>query len=978
MKCLYIFIFILYSQLSLGQDVKKGATSVSNTDSLKVAELLTLGDQETDTLIKADYYRQALFLSEQLQFEYGVFKSYHKSAIWKRKQYNADSSIVWLKKGINEFPESSSFHQYLLIYLSDEFKKQSIPDSAIYYCNKEVKLAIKYKNKRMVINGYKALGNIYLQIYKHDKAFLYYAKGDSVCKTEDVFNISKTHAEVYNYMGYAVRPTHGYEKALEYYLKAKDIYEKIDNEAGKQELNTAIAQAYISMNKYEVALLLLNESIAFQKDTPSQSSYSYAIIVRGFLLSKMNKLKEAEKDYKLYYELALQSKNKTYQRWGLSYLGDFYVEDKQFDKAISYYTEAKQLCKEEGDIGTEIMLTSGLINIYTQTKNFNKTVETYEEYIALLKLKEEKNIDKQTFALETKYQAKQKEQEISLLKTQNALVAQEKKNQRSLLLTAIGFTSIIGLFFFFLFKNRQKTTKKLKELDQVKSDFFTNISHELRTPLTLISGPVQNQLNNEELTTDDRINLEMIKRNADRLTELVDQLLDISKLETGSLNLAISRGNIIAFIGTLLDGFSFLSIQKQIDLTINSKNTTEDFWFDMDVLEKILVNLLSNAIKYTPETGNIFVDYFVSDEQLTFSVKNSGSGLSEEEMDKIFDRFYQINETKQGVGIGLALTKELVNLHKGSINVDSIPGEWTRFKLNLPIGKSVYTTNELTTESYSAPLKNKISKPSIESINEIDENAHPDEEKPLLLIVDDNDDVRTYISGLFSDTFNLLQAENGSIGIEMAIQHIPDIIICGIMMPITNGITLCNTLKEDELTSHIPIILLTAKVGQEHELEGIKTGADDYITKPFRADLLRLKIENIIANRKKLQERYQQEVVLRPQNIAVISTEKQFLEKIKIALDDQLVEPDFGVNDLSNEVGVSRMQLHRKLKAITGLSASEFIRTQRLQLAANLLMNSDLNISEIGYSTGFNNHAYFSKCFKEMYKCTPSEYANKE
>ena len=353
-------------------------------------------------------------------------------------------------------------------------------------------------------------------------------------------------------------------------------------------------------------------------------------------------------------------------------------------------------------------------------------------------------------------------------------------------------------------------------------------------------------------------------------------------------------------------------------------------------------------------------------------------GLSKEEMDKIFDRFFQINDTKQGVGIGLALTKELVNLHKGNVNVDSNPGEWTCFILNLPISKSAYTSNELATDSFSAPVINKILKPSTDSINELDSTVNPDEEKPLLLIVDDNDDVRTYISGLFSNTFNLLQAENGSIGIDLAIQHIPDVIISDIMMPITNGITLCNTLKEDELTSHIPIILLTAKVGQEHELEGIKTGADDYITKPFRADLLRLKIENIIANRRKLQERYQQEVVLRPQNIAVISTEKQFLEKVKIALDDQLVEPDFGVNDLSNEVGVSRMQLHRKLKAITGFSASEFIRTQRLKLAANLLMNSDINISEIGYSTGFNNHAYFSKCFKEMYNCTPSEYAQKE
>lgn len=959
------------------QNYSDNSPEVSKDDSLKVAELLALGKLEEDSIKKSDYFEQAISLSKKLHYEYGIYRSYLKIANWKRIQFNPDSAKIWYKKGIADLPEKSPKKIYMLTNLGDEFKKQSNYDSAVFYTHKAIQLAEKYANKKMIVYGYKTLAGVWFQNFKHDKAFLNYAKADSICLTDSILNESLDHAEIYNYMGYVVRATTGYEKAIEYYIKAKHIYEKLNNEAGVQEVNTAIAQAYISFGKNEEALDLLNESIAYQEKIPIRNSYSYAVIVRGFLLLKMGRMAEAEKDYQLYYDLAVKTKDKTFQRRGLGYLASFYAEDKQYNKAIDYYNKSIKLCKEENDLEIEIMEIKGLISAYSKIKNYKKEAETYEEYVALLEQREKQNIKEQTNELEAKYQTQKKEQEISLLKTRNDLAEQEKRNQRNLLLAAIILISLVGLFFFYLYQNRQKTNQKLRELDQVKSTFFTNISHEFRTPLTLISGPVQNLLSHQKLSTAERSNLEMIHRNADRLTDLVDQLLDISKLESGSLKLRVSKGKLMTFIGTLMDGFTFLANQKQIRFTKNISSANAETWFDHDIMEKILVNLLSNALKYTPEKGSVNVDAFVKEEHLNFSIKNTGPGFSKEEMNNVFNRFYQTNETRQGVGIGLALVKELVNLHKGTVTVTSIPDKWTSFVVMLPVNKATYTEKEIAVKKQERLAKNKTFLSSFISGTEINKSLDEKEDKPLLLIVDDNSDVRTYISGLFADSYTVFLAENGAIGIELALKNIPDLIISDIMMPVTDGITLCNTLKTDERTSHIPIILLTAKTGQEHELTGIKTGADDYITKPFKEELLLLKVKNIIATRIKLQERYRQEIILTPKNITVNSTDQQFLEKVKDVLDARLVEPTFGVDNLSDAVGMSRMQLHRKLKALTGLAASEFIRTQRLKLASQMLKESKINISQVGYSVGFNNHAYFSKCFKELYHLTPTEFAKK-
>ena len=944
----------------------------SEIDSLTVMNLLKEGSNESDTIIQLQKFRKALILSKGFKFNYGIYASHNKIGNWKKIKYNSDSSIVQYKRGIKDLPLNSDYKSNFNDLIGNEFKSTSQYDSALYYFKKSMKLGEKIHKKSIVVKGYMNIGNMWFQNFEHDKAFKNYALADSICETEPNLKSSALRAQINNFLGYSVRVTHGYEKAIEYYNVSKQLYEKVKNEAGVQELNIAIAQAKISLNKYDEALKLLNESIDYhEKEAPTKNSYSYGIIVRGFLLIKMNKFKEAEKDYKLYYDLAVKSKNKTYQRWGLAYLGDFYRDIKKYNIAIEYYKKAIKECKEVGDFGKELETTESLIEVYKMNNDLNSAVETYEEYIELQQKIDKKKITEKTFDIETKYQTEKKEQEITLLKTQNELTEQQKKSQRNLMLAGLGITTIAGLFLFVLYRNRQKTNAKLRELDTAKSNFFANISHEFRTPLTLISNPIDEALEDPGITDTKREKFVMAKRNSDRLLSLVNQLLDLSKIDAGQLKLHIQKSNPLQLIAALGESFNYAAKQNSINYKVDIKDTGKEAWFDKDALDKITINLLSNAIKYTPNNGSVVCNASIEDEKLFLEVKNSGGGLTKAQLSNVFQRFYQTSEENQGTGIGLALVKELVDLHKGTIKVDSIPNEFTTFTVALPVSKNSFKNEQFMDSqkieyAIETNLENQVTQ---------EDEEFTDNDQPILLIVEDNEDVRTLLKQTFETSYNILTASNGDIGVALALEHIPDIIISDIMMPIKDGIALTNALKNDERTSHIPIILLTAKAGEENELKGIEIGADDYITKPFSSKILITKVSKLIEIRQKLQSRYSQEVVLMPKDIAITSLDEQFLEKVQTVLDNKLVEASFSIEDFSKAVGMSRMQLHRKIKALTGLSASEFIRSQRLKLAAQLLKKSDINISQVGYTVGFNDHSYFTKCFKEAYNCTPTEYS---
>ena len=516
-----------------------------------------------------------------------------------------------------------------------------------------------------------------------------------------------------------------------------------------------------------------------------------------------------------------------------------------------------------------------------------------------------------------------------------------------------------------------KETERLKKLDEFKTRIYTNISHEFRTPLTLISGPIEKQLSKPNLSEDDVKELSLVQNNSKRLLNLVNQLLDLSKLESGNLKLSVSKGNLTAFFKQITAAFKFKAKDKNISFTDNLQPIKEA-WFDIDVIEKIITNLLSNAIKYTPEDGKIHFETIEKNGQLIITVINNGNTISDEELGKLFQRYYQNSKSADGVGIGLSLVKELAILSHGNIVAHTMNKDDIQFTITLPIERSYYDISEINDEeqiiknaksTYKTPIENELTSTTKQA------------DKPILLIVEDEKDIREFISSIFKNSYNIKEASNGESGIKKAVKYIPDIIISDIMMPKTDGIELCNTLKNDERTSHIPVIILTAKSGDTNEIKGLKTGADDYVVKPFNSDKLKIRVEKLIELRQKLQQRYSNNFELN--DIKTTPVDQQFLTKLATVLNEHISDSSFNSKDLAKKMLLSRMQLHRKLKAITGFSTTEFIRNERLKLAINLLKDSDQTISEIAYQIGFNSPSYFIKCFKDVYKTTPSEFYSK-
>ena len=505
-------------------------------------------------------------------------------------------------------------------------------------------------------------------------------------------------------------------------------------------------------------------------------------------------------------------------------------------------------------------------------------------------------------------------------------------------------------------------TERLKKLDEFKTKLYTNISHEFRTPLTLISGPIENQLAKTKLSKEDKRELSLVKQNADRLVGLVDQLLDLSMIDSGQRKLTIKQGNLAILLKQLISAFQYKAAEKNIAISSSIKDL-KNVWFDTDIIEKVVSNLLSNAIKYSPESSTIVFEASNQEGVLVLSVINQSDFVGKKDLSKLFQRFYQDNKLSEGVGVGLALVRELVTLSNGTIIANNIDDNKIQFTVSIPIDSSAFEDEVLVFDDQIENKEPQIS-PQVESV---------ERENPLLLVVEDEADIRAFIISIFKNNYQVIEAENGKIGISKALKKMPDLIISDIMMPEIDGIQLCNTLKTNELTSHIPIILLTAKVGEENEIEGVKTGADAYVTKPFKSEKLKIRVEKLIENRRQLQKHFSKTLSIKPE-LSITSTESDFLKRLQTVLDEHITEPDFTSERFGKLMHMSRTQLQRKLKAISGMSASEFIRSQRLKLAIRLLEESDASISEIAYQVGFNTPSYFSKCFKEEYNCTPNEY----
>ena len=584
------------------------------------------------------------------------------------------------------------------------------------------------------------------------------------------------------------------------------------------------------------------------------------------------------------------------------------------------------------------------------------------------------------------------------------------------------FVAVYILFTIYRLKHEVSVEQQISD---IKLRFFTNISHELRTPLTLIAGPVEQVLKNDKLPADAREQLVVVERNTNRMLRLVNQILDFRKIQNKKMKMQVQQLNVVAFVRKIMDNFESVAEEHNIDFLFQTEKEALNLWVDADKFEKIVFNLLSNAFKYTPNGKMITV--FIREDEGTVSVgvQDQGIGIAENKRKSLFVRFENLVDknifNQASSGIGLSLVKELVEMHKATISVDSRLGEGSCFKVDFLKGKEHYNSSvEFILEDSVAPLSMErivdIANSSLQTeaaiadapdleVSAVKEEAEESSSKELMLLVEDNQELRSFLRSIFASTYRVVEASDGMEGWSKALKYLPDIIISDVMMPEKDGIEMTRELRADMTTSHIPIILLTAKTTIESKLEGLEYGADDYITKPFSATYLQARVENLLMQRKKLQNFYRDSLthvtvsetpVAQGETLAghasaepvssaaeepampeMSPNDRKFMDKLVDLMEQNMDNGELVVDDLVRELAVSRSVFFKKLKTLTGLAPIEFIKEMRIKRAAQLIETGEFNMTQISYMVGINDPRYFSKCFKAQVGMTPTEYREK-
>ena len=584
------------------------------------------------------------------------------------------------------------------------------------------------------------------------------------------------------------------------------------------------------------------------------------------------------------------------------------------------------------------------------------------------------------------------------------------------------FVAVYILFTIYRLKHEVSVEQQISD---IKLRFFTNISHELRTPLTLIAGPVEQVLKNDKLPADAREQLVVVERNTNRMLRLVNQILDFRKIQNKKMKMQVQQLNVVAFVRKIMDNFESVAEEHNIDFLFQTEKEALNLWVDADKFEKIVFNLLSNAFKYTPN-GKMITVFIREDEgMVSVGVQDQGIGIAENKRKSLFVRFENLVDknifNQASSGIGLSLVKELVEMHKATISVDSRLGEGSCFKVDFLKGKEHYNSSvEFILEDSAAPLSMErivdIANSSLQTeaaivdapdlkVSAAKEEAEESSSKELMLLVEDNQELRSFLRSIFASTYRVVEASDGMEGWSKALKYLPDIIISDVMMPEKDGIEMTRELRADMTTSHIPIILLTAKTTIESKLEGLEYGADDYITKPFSATYLQARVENLLMQRKKLQNFYrdslthvtvsetpvaqgetlaghasaepESSVAEEPAMPEMSPNDRKFMDKLVDLMEQNMDNGELVVDDLVRELAVSRSVFFKKLKTLTGLAPIEFIKEMRIKRAAQLIETGEFNMTQISYMVGINDPRYFSKCFKAQVGMTPTEYREK-
>ncbi|MFN3756086.1 MAG: response regulator [Flavobacterium sp.] len=943
---LIFLVSILSSQILFAQKSKDQAGLVSKAEKIEIIlESLIYKDQKAsrpyiDSLIALNKNENCL-KCETLGLKYdAIYQSFFGNL--DKAVSNMEKANLMARKN-NDWQNIKVTNSYIASFLMDMNKNEEVENFLNELVNE-----YKIENDSIIITEtYYLLGMCYYNQGYLKKSI------ETLLDAKNYNNESDPNYFIYNTGIYSdiarsYRELNIYKQSKKYFEDALLFAKKSGNDIAINNvlLNQAINE--IELNDVEKGLKLIDTPYVFFEKINDGHRVNGALLFRSLAFYKLGKHNLANEEIEKVFDFYEKSNDLIRLSKSYALKSKIQYATKDYEGALASSTKAYEIIKNLPLQKEKIHVLKNHFKILFKNKEFEKAAQL-SMVLDSIEVHYQKRIEKDNFfELEKKYNTEKKEQEIKLLSAENELA----KKQKYLYVGVMIVIGIIGMSIFFIYRNKIKTAEKINELNELKSKFFANISHEFRTPLTLIKSPVQ-LLQVSVKEEEQKKKLDLIDSNTNRMLELVDQLLELSKLDNKSLKLIYKEGNITAFISALIEPFEFQAKENSQIFQSNIQKSHENHLFDKDVLQKIISNLLSNALKYTPIHETIKIKTYTEKNILHLTISNSGVRLKQEEVPKIFERFYQDSQSLAGAGIGLSLVKELIDLYEGKIQT--------------------HLENNVLTFEVTLPLRAKNQDDTKVNIAYSNDNFE-EQDMPILLIVDDHTEIRKILSELFSDAYKILEAANGEQAIKMAQKEIPDCIISDVMMPQMDGFSFTKAIKSHELTSFIPVLLLTAKNSDATHLEGLKSMADAFLTKPFNHEILKETVRGLIIERKKLQLRYSQELILKPVDIFINSVDEKFLEKLQNIINIHITNPDFTAEEFAKQIGMSRMQLHRKLKSLLGVTATEFIRNERLTIALELLKKETISISEIAYSVGFNDVSYFSKCFKERFGVSPSEY----
>lgn len=922
----------------------------------------------------------------------------------------------------NQFNLPDSARYYAMIDLVEDYYLYRKPDSALILSKEMLALSMNQKNVPFQMESHFLLGTVYFELNEITLGEESYTRGldmalqskDSLLYGDKLLRLGRLYYDydIYTkafttfkkvqeysskindkfiegwsiaYQGFIYSALGNYKEAEKCHLEHLRLSKIIGNQRSISGANGNLGSVYNRLGNIPKSLEYWSEGIRISKEIGLPE---YASVGTGNVIDIYIKEKEYEEATKYLQEYSIVTKQFDFPRYTRSFEHNIHLWQCKIDYGLEKYSKALKECKS----CLAILNTNGwqpnatllekIYQIYKALGQYQLALEYYEKAQVLLdddkKNQARTEIQNIDFTNQMKVDSMDQARERELLNASYEEGLARKNREKNVFLGIGLFIMLVAIAYYFISRRIDASERnRLEEINRLKNTLFTNITHEFRTPLMVIKGMADmiksNANGNQSLEFEKSI--EMIERNSDGLLHLVNEMLDLSRIEAGHMEVQLKQSDVIPFLKYIGESFHSLAEDKQVQLVIYSEMDSLIMDYDSKKLSSIMTNLLSNAIKFTQEFGKIIVHiYQVSlkgEPFLAIKIKDNGIGISPEALPQIFNRFYQTDSSTirkhEGTGIGLALTKELVELLGGTIDVNSTLDKGSEFLFMIPISQRAEKATENPIQSHTIPVMESAVVIENEAIHEAGD------EKPLVLIIEDNEDVTYYLQKCLELQYNTIHSINGIEGIEMAFEKVPDIIISDVMMPDKDGYEVCRVLKMDERTDHIPIILLTAKATIEDRLQGLSFGADAYLAKPFVKEELFTRLDQLVAIRNKLikkvkEESFSELLLKRTQNPKV-----KFLQKIINLIHKEIDNSSFGSKSLANKLMISESQVYKKIKAITGKSTAVYIRSIRLQYALKLLKKTDKTVSEVAYASGFNDPSWFSRVFKEEFGFSPSE-----